>query len=75
MNFTNIGEISQYQQCRDRGHNDAIKACDTNPSFYDNLKRNPNHKINWDDVSYLNKDNNTRRCLVKQALYLNAFDE
>ena len=41
-----IGETSQYQQCRDRGHKDAIKAC-------------PNHEINWDDVSYLDKDNNT----------------
>ena len=29
-----IGETSQYQQCRDRGHKDAIKAC-------------PNHEINW----------------------------
>ena len=32
-NFTYIGETSQYQQCRDRGHKDAIKACDANISF------------------------------------------
>ena len=57
-----IGETSQYQQCRDRGHKDAIKAC-------------PNHEINWDDVSYLDKDNNTGRRLIKEALYINAFDE
>ena len=61
-NFTYIGETSQYQQCRDRGHKDAIKAC-------------PNHEINWDDVSYLDKDNNTGRRLIKEALYINAFDE
>ena len=52
-----------------------MKACDTNNTFYDDLKRNPNHKINWDDVSYLDKDNNTRRRLIKEALYINAFDE
>ena len=74
-NFTYIGETSQYQQCRDRGHKDAIKACDANNSFYDHLKRNPTHEINWDDVSYLDKDNNTGRRLIKEALYINAFDE
>ena len=74
-NFTYIGESSQYQQCRDRGHKDAIKACDANNSFYDHLKRNPTHEINWDDVSYLDKDNNTGRRLIKEALYINAFDE
>jgi len=63
------------QQCRDRGHKDAIKACDANNSFYDHLKRNPTHEINWDDVSYLDKDNNTGRRLIKEALYINAFDE
>ena len=72
---TSIGETSQYQQCRDLGHEDAIKACDANNSFYDHLKRNPNHEINWDDVSYLDKDNNTGRRLIKEALYINAFDE
>jgi len=74
-NFTYIGETSQYQQCRDQGHKDAIKACDANNSFYDHLKRNPTHEINWDDVSYLDKDNNTGRRLIKEALYINAFDE
>ena len=34
-----------------------------------------NHEINWDDVSYLDKDNNTGRRLIKEALYINAFDE
>ena len=61
-NFIYIGETSQYQQCGDQGHKDAIKAC-------------PNHEINWDDVSYLDKDNNTGRRLIKEALYINAFDE
>ena len=30
------------------------------------LKACPNHEINWDDVSYLDKDNNTGRRLIKK---------
>ena len=38
-NFTYIGETSQYQECRDQGHRDAIKAGDSNNSFFDHLQK------------------------------------
>jgi hypothetical protein len=74
-NFTYIGETSQHQQNRDRGHKDAIKAKDVNNSFYDHLHKNPSHEIDWEKVSYLDKERNYDRRMIKESLYIKAFDE
>ena len=74
-NFTYIGETSQYQECRDRGHRDAIKAGDSNNSFFDHLQKNPSHEIDWGKIAYLDKERNTDRRMIKESLYIKAFDE
>ena len=74
-NFTYIGETSQYQECRDRGHRDAIKAGDSNNSFFDHLQKNPSHEIDWGKMAYLDKERNTDRRMIKESLYIKAFDE
>ena len=74
-NFIYIGETSQHQQNRDRGHKDAIKAKDVNNSFYDHLHKNPSHEIDWEKVSYLDKERNYDRRMIKESLYIRAFDE
>ena len=51
-NFIYIGETSQHQQNRDQGHKDAIKAKDVNNSFYDHLKKNASHEIDWENVLF-----------------------
>ena len=74
-NFTYIGETSQHQQNSERGHKDAIKAKDVNNSFYDHLHKNPLHEIDWEKVSYLDKERNYDRRMIKESLYIKAFDE
>ena len=74
-NFTYIGETIQHQQNRDRGHKDALKANDVNNSFYDYLRKNPSHEIDWEKVSYLDKERNYDRRMIKESLYIRAFDE
>jgi hypothetical protein len=67
-NFTYIGETSQYQECRDRGHRDAIKAGDSNNSFFDYRQKNPSHEVNWGKVADLDKERNTDRRMIKEYL-------
>ena len=55
-NFTCIGETSQYQECKDRGQRNAIKSGNPNNSFFDHLQKNPSHEIDWEKVSYLDKE-------------------
>ena len=74
-NFTYIGDWSQHQQNRARGHKDAIKAKDVNNSFYDHPQKNPSHEIDWEKVSYLDKERNYAMRMIKESLYTRAFDE
>ena len=48
-NVSYIGETSQHQQNRNRGHKDAIKAKDVNTSFYEHLQKNSSHEIDWEN--------------------------
>ena len=76
-NFSYIEETSQHQQNRDQGHKDAIKARDVNNSLYDryHLQKNPLHEIDWEKVSYLDKERNNDRRMMKESLYISAFAE
>ena len=51
------------------------KAKDVNNSFYDHLQKNPSHEIDWENVSYLDKERNYDRRMIKESLYIRAFDE
>ena len=43
--------------------------------FFDHLQKNPSHEIDWEKVSYLDKERNTDRRMIKESLYIRAFDE
>ena len=77
QNFSYIEETSQHQKNWDQGHKDAIKARDVNNSFYDryHLQKNPLHEIDWEKVSYLDKERNNDRRMMKESLYISAFAE
>ena len=49
---------------------DAIKAGDSNNSFFDHLLKNPSHEIDWEKVSYFDKKRNTDRL---KNLYISEF--
>ena len=54
---------------------DAIKAGDSNNSFFDHLYKNPAHEIDWEKVSYFHEKRNMDRRMIKESLYIKAFDE
>ena len=39
------------------------------------LQKNPSLEIDWGKVAYLEKEQNTDRRLIKESLYIKAFDE
>ena len=49
---------------------DAIKAGDSNNSFFDHVQKNPAHEIDWEKVSYFDKKRNMDRRMIKEAIYI-----
>ena len=44
------------------------------PSFVTQNKRSPNHSIQWQEVSYLENEEDWKKRKIKEALYINAMD-
>ena len=52
---------------------DAIKAGDSNNSFFDHVQKNPAHEIDWEKVSDFYKKRNTDRQMMKEAIYISEL--
>ena len=63
--------VAVYAKIEDK---DAIKAGDNNSFFY-HVQKNPAHEIDWEKVSYFDKKRNTDRRMIKEAIYIWAFDK
>ena len=44
-------------------------------AFMITYTKNPSHEIDWEKVSYLDKERNYDRRMIKESLYIRAFDE
>ena len=44
-------------------------------AFMITYKKKPSHEIDWENVSYLDKERNYDRRMIKESLYIRAFDK
>ena len=53
-----VGETGQHYCDRRKQHQRDVKNRKTTNGLYDHLKNNKEHKVNWEKVTYLDKEVN-----------------
>ena len=51
-----------------------IKSGKVTHGFFNHIKENPGHKIDWDKVVILGYEKNWKRRTIKEAVYINAIN-
>ena len=69
-----IGETGQHFCDRRTQHQRDIKSGKTTNGFFNHIKENPGHKIDWDKVVFLDYEKNWKRRKIKEAVYINAIN-
>lgn len=70
-----IGETCQKYCDRRYQHQRCVINKDERNGIYIHLKENRRHKIDWDSVEFLDKEENYYSRIIKESLYINAFDQ
>ena len=69
-----VGETGQHYCDRRKQHQSDVKNKKTANSFSERLRHNQEHKINWEKITFLDKEDNWKGRKIKEALYINAVN-
>jgi len=68
-----IGETGQHFCDRRDQHKRDINQKKTSNALYDHVMKNEGHKINWENICFLDKEKNWKGRKIKEAIYINAI--
>ena len=68
-----IGETGQHFCDRRDQHKRDINQKKTSNALYDHVTKNEGHKINWENICFLDKEKNWKGRKIKEAIYINAI--
>ena len=69
-----MGETGQHYCNRRRQLQVDVRNKKTTNGISEHLKRNQDHKINWEKIIFLDKEDHWKRRKLKEALYINALN-
>ena len=69
-----VGETGQHYCDRRKQHQGDVKPKKPTNGIYDHLKNNKGHKINWEKVRFLDKEDNWKGQKIKEAIYINSLN-
>ena len=69
-----VGETGQHCCDRRKQHQGNVKNKKPTNGIYDHLKNNKGHKINWEKVNFLDKEDNWKGRKIKEAIYINSLN-
>ena len=69
-----VGETGQHYCDRRSQHQHDVTNRKSTNAFYSHLRRNKEHRIDWEGCVYLDREKNWRRRKIKEAVYINAIN-
>ena len=69
-----VGETGQHYCDRRKQHQSDVKNKKTTNGISEHLRNNQEHKINWEKITFLDKEDNWKGRKIKEALYINTLN-